>query len=204
MGGVIAEPSSAPLADYFFIAGLESSRIFDHSKANGYATSFPLGLGTTIEEYSPQQDDDDFRKKPTSVQASPDLKRNSKRFSWDKRKSISSISGLDPRTPTSNRSSVTIKASQENGLKSGGLSEDDFNAALKKFAADRDSVVAEIQVTSKEKSTPTPKPVKPRPKTQRFNLEEIQASQKSGIGSVRRRLSTINPLTRSSTSRRCK
>ena len=82
------------------------------------------------------------------------------------------------------------------------MNEADFNAALKKFAADRDSVIAEIQFTSGQVAQPN-KPVKVRPRTQRFTVEDMQTSQKNSIGSVRRRISTMNPLTRTGTSRRC-
>ncbi|KAL9084769.1 MAG: hypothetical protein Q9159_005054 [Coniocarpon cinnabarinum] len=208
-GAAFTESPGAPLADYFFIAGVESSRVFDHSKAiNGLAAP-SSGFGPTIEE-STITEEDDAVKTPvlSSVQNSPEpSKRNSKRFSWDKRKSISSISGLEPKSPASNRSSVTIKAPapQENGTRisaMSGMSDDDFNAALKRFAADRDSILAEIQVTATERTSQPPKASKPRPRTQRLRLDEMQASQKSGIGSVRRRLSTMNSLTRQNTTRR--
>ena len=81
------------------------------------------------------------------------------------------------------------------------MTDDDFDSALKKFAAERDSVLTEIQVTSGQ-ATQITKPMRIRPKTQRFALEDMQTAQKSGIGSVRRRLSTMNPLSRSGTSRR--
>lgn len=197
-----AETTSAPLADFFFIAGVETSQIFDHSMATNNLSS--PKLNTTIEEQG-QGEEDSNNVALTGVvpQGSSEAKRGSKRFSWDKRKSISSIAALEPKTPGSNRSSVTIKpTAAENARKSGDMNDADFSAALKRFAADRDSVVAEIQFTSGQVPQPN-KPVRVRPKTQRFALEDMQTSQKSGIGSVRRRLSTMNPLTRSGTSRRC-
>lgn len=194
--------SSAPLADYFFIAGIESSRIFDNrSHYNGVAPS--PRLESTIEENSPS--DTVANGRPISGADSLGAAQRHKRFSWDARKSIGSIAGLDTKASASNRSSATIRAVQQDSADAKPLTEEDFDEALKKFAADRDSVVAEIQFSAGQVAQPSkPAPVNRRPKTQRFTNEDLFSSPKSGMGSVKRRLSTMNPLSRSGTSRRCK
>lgn len=199
-----ADPtSSAPLADYFFIAGIESSRIFDSRQLFNGAVATSPRLESTIEEGSPEHTPIDD---PQNSNAdSPGPAQRHKRFSWDARKSIGSIAGLDSKVSASNRSSATIRAIPQGSSSSEGFSEEDFDQALKKFAADRDSVIAEIQFTAGQLPQPSkPAPVTRRPKTQRFTNDDLLSSPKSGMGSVKRRLSTMNPLSRSGTSRRGK
>ena len=198
MSGASANQSSVPLADYFFISGIESSRIFDVRPVSNGAAASPA-LDTTIEENgNAESESGDL---PTSPM-SPDASSRKKRFSWEARKSISSFTAIESKTTASNRSSATIKPVKEGGEQDlfGGLGQD-FDEALKKFAADRDSVLNEISFSAGQVSQPNKPAPRPKPKTQRIVNEDSQVSR-SSIGTVKRRLSTMNPLSRQSTVRR--
>ncbi|KAI9717722.1 MAG: hypothetical protein M1828_007125 [Chrysothrix sp. TS-e1954] len=186
------DPSSAPLAAYFFIAGIESSRIFDSRQIRNGVAKSPL-IGATIEEDGGQPGPEiDTSSGPAVGQ---DSQQHHKRFSYEPRKSVGSINGLESKVSGSNRSSATIRpVKQENGTQK-GFTEADFDDALKKFAADRDSMVAELQFAAGQVSQPNKPAPRPRPKTVRITGED----NKSGIGGVRRRISTMNPLSRSNT-----
>lgn len=194
--GAPADQSSAPLADYFFIAGIESSRIFDKPASNGFMSP---PLDPTLEEPAPEDPVTPTQTRPLSRNSRETVRRK-KRFSYEARKSISSIPGLE-KSSASNRSSATIRPIKENGgtVENG---ESTFDEALRKFVADRDSVLQEIRFSAGQIAQPSKPAPRPKPKTQRIVNEETQLN-KSPIGSVRRRLSTMNPLSRPSTSRRC-
>lgn len=189
--------TSAPLADYFFIAGVESSQVFDGKLA-------PEGLPTapvedTIEEDSALETYSDERPQSPAGPSSEAAKRRS-RYSFEARKSIGSMIniGSDPKSPPSNRSSITIKASEAPQVVGGsGLSDADFEQALKKFANERESFIEDIHIAAGTVPTPTTK--KPRPRTVRITQDENglgAGGLKNGVGSLRRRLSTMNSMKR--------
>ena len=127
-------------------------------------------------------------------------KRNSyqrlSRLSDDARLSIASISSTPDRKGTdSNRSSTTIKGIQIVGK--GVLNDQDFERALRKFASERDSFLSDLTLSA---GAIVPNRPKPRPKTQRIVNEDASAI-KSGLGSIRRRVSfrDMNSLKRQST-----
>ena len=124
--------------------------------------------------------------------SSPTTPRHSKRSSYhrlsrlsdDARLSIQSISLTpDKKGTDSNRSSATIKGIQINGT--AGLSDVDFERALRKFASERDSFLSDLSLSA---GAVVPNRPKSRPKTQRITNEDT-AGLKSGAGSVRRRIS---------------
>ena len=138
--------------------------------------------------------------------------RKAKRSSYQRLSSLSdeahrSIASLDlsqERNGTdSNRSSVTIKGPQVNGTSATNTwTETDFDNALKKFAAQRDSFLVDLDLTA---GAIVPNRPRPRPKTQRITSEDTVGTR-SGIGSIRRRLSTrtLNVAKRqSSVKRQC-
>lgn len=191
--------STPPLADYFFIAGIESSQIFDEQlfQANGLAASSgPAPVETTIEEDEVLDTDSP---RPQSADGlnnvdSGSAKRRS-RLSVEARKSVNSMLGPESKTE-SNRSSVTIKGAQPdvNGFvfSNPALNEVDFDNALRKFAAERESFLEEIHFSAGA----LPQMKKPkRAKTHRI-LTEDSSILKSSVGSIRRRLSTMNSLKR--------
>ena len=110
-------------------------------------------------------------------------------LSDEARMSISSLSiSPEKRGTDSNRSSVTIKGVQVNGTGAARLSDTDFENALKKFASQRDSFLSDLTLSA---GAVVPNKPRPRPKTQRIVSDDSQGP-KSGIGSIRRRISTRN------------
>jgi hypothetical protein len=148
-------------------------------------------VNTTIEEDEVLETDS---KEPNAADGpldSASTKRRS-RLSFEARKSISSILGSESLT-TSNRSSATIKGlNGETNGESGGLNEVDFDNALRKFASERENFLEEIHFSA---GTVPPKTKPKKAKTQRIISDE-SATIKSGVGSIRRRLSTMNSLKR--------
>ncbi|GAB7348272.1 hypothetical protein MBLNU459_g6257t1 [Dothideomycetes sp. NU459] len=189
-----SDASPVPLADHFFIAGIESSQIYDERTA---LSSSPPPVDATIDEETALETDPisgPRSETPTSPNTET-LKRRS-RYSWEARKSIGSIIGpLETNTIASNRSSATtLKGVQIEATPA--LSDEDFEHALRKFATERESFLEEIQVSAG--TVVPPKPSRPRPKTVRITNTEDLTTQgptaRSGIGSLRRRISTMGGL----------
>ena len=140
----------------------------------------------TIEEDKLAEAEDDYS------EFSPVKPRNTKRNSYQRlshlsdeaRFSIASISSLpDNKGTGSNRSSATIRGIQITGK--GVLNDADFDKALRKFASERDSFLSDLTLSA---GAVVPNRPKPRPKTQRI-VKEDAAGLKSGVGSIRRRIS---------------
>ncbi|KAI4758472.1 DENN-domain-containing protein [Aureobasidium sp. EXF-3400] len=191
------ESTSVPLADYFFISGIESTQIYDERE---HAAASPPPVDETIEEDIALETDSVTSPRP-STPGSPNTdrtKRGSSRYSWEARKSISSVISPGEFKPTpSNRSSATIKGLQS---ETPGLSDEDFEIALRKFASERENFLEEIQVQAGAVVPQTSRTPKPRPRTVRITSSEDAANnaaaQKGGIGGLRRRLSTMNSMKR--------
>jgi hypothetical protein len=191
MAPMVSTDTESPLADYFFIAGIESSQVFDERlQTNGAAPPSPAPVETTIEENEVLETD-------TARPPSADGSKGRSRLSHEARKSISSLLGSGSGS-ASNRSSITIKAPQ---IERWSMSEEDFDSALRKFAAERESFLEGISFTAGA----LPQINKPKKsKTQRINTDEA-GGLKGGIGSLRRKLSTMNSLKRQpSLMRQCK
>lgn len=187
-----SDASAAPLADYFFISGIESAQIFEEKLAN---IPPPAPVEDTIEEDKAL--DTSQAQRPSTPGSPTDAAKRRSRYSFEARKSIGSIiNAVEPKTPASNRSSSTIKGVQIGGS---GLNDDDFEMALRKFANERDSFMDEIQVSAGV--APPPMTKKPRPRTMKIaNDENAGASGVKGpVGSLRRRLSTMNSMKRQPT-----
>lgn len=190
------DSTSVPLADYFFISGIESTQIYDERER---ATS-PPPVDETIEEDIALETDSLSAPRP-STPGSPNTdrtKRGSSRYSWEARKSISSVVGPGEFKPTpSNRSSATIKGPVS---ETPGLSDEDFEIALRKFACERENFLEEIQIQAGAVVPQTQRTPKPRPRTVRITSSDEAANnaaaQKGGIGGLRRRLSTMNSMKR--------
>jgi hypothetical protein len=192
--------TAAPLADHFFICGVESSQIY-HEK---YAANNPPAVEDTIEEDSALETDNS--RPPTPGSPPSEAAKRRSRYSFEARKSIGSIiNTLEIQPTASNRSSATIKASPPVG--GSGLDDDAFEEALKKFASERDSFLDDIHVSAGvvQSTPPANRPQtqntsrRPRPKTLRITSDESATSGtglKSGVGSIRRRLSTMNSMKR--------
>ncbi|KAK4575354.1 hypothetical protein LTR86_001208 [Recurvomyces mirabilis] len=188
--------TAAPLADYFFISGIESSQVYEERTVT--ASTLPAApVEDTIDEEKPLETHNESR--PITPGSPTEAAKRRSRYSFEARKSIGSIiTAVDTTTSASNRSSTTIKGVTNNGV--AGLSDDAFEEALKKFASERDSFLEDIHVSAGVVPTPTQK--RQRPRTVRITQDESTlasaAGVKSGVGSLRRRLSTMNSMKRHS------
>lgn len=187
----VADLTPGPLADYFFICGIESSQVFDEK-----AVLTPA-VDATIEENEVLETDPETRPKSTELEVAPspdakDTNGRRSRLSYETRKSIGSFIQVDSgrqSTNPSNRSSATIKGIQQLG--GSGLNDEAFEIALRKFASERELFLEEIQFSAGAIAQPPKKPTKTRPKTQRIVNDEAQVPSRSGVGTLRRRLSNL-------------
>lgn len=193
-----------PLADYFFISGIESSQVYDERSqpkptslttipSPGLSSPTPLDVDETIEE-DRALETDSIRPKSQdglSLINGDTSTRSSARLSSEHRKSTGTIVGSDSKQTASNRSSTTIKGVS---LGAPGLSDQDFENALRKFASERDTFLEEIQFTAgiaqQNRATPS-KPARPRPQRIQQQQEDGVGNLRSGVGSIRRRISTM-------------
>ncbi len=170
----------------FFFVGVDSQQLRWGREEDLTSNAPQVPVEPTIEEDKLAEAED-----PSSnlIQSTP---RNSKRNSYQRlsrlsdeaRLSISSFSPAQERNGTdSNRSSTTIKAIQVNNT--AGLNDVDFEKALRKFTSERDSFLSDLTLSA---GAVVPSRPKPRPKTQRI-VNEDPSSLKSGVGSIRRRMS---------------
>jgi hypothetical protein len=150
------DPSSAPLADYFWIAGIDSVSYNDPPEApsSGHTTNgLPLVGDNTIAE-GPEEGHDEHilgsaPRGSTARHSRGSLNRLS-RLSADARNSIQSIEALDTYTG-SNRSSLTVRAVPSNGTQETakqGLSDFDFDRALFKFANERENFLDDLSFSA--------------------------------------------------------
>lgn len=184
--------SSIPLADYFFISGIESSQVYDDRAQPNCVVAPPVDVEAIIEEDKALETESSIR--PTSSEGLSNrdsIQRRSARLSFEPRKSVSSTIGPDHKNTASNRSSTTIKGIQVGGS---GLSDADFEQALRKFASERETFLEEIQFST-EVTPQQSRPPKPRLKPQRIVNEDV-GNLRSGVGSIRRRISTMSSLKR--------
>jgi hypothetical protein len=205
-----ADGSSAPLADYFFISGIESSQVYDErAQPNGINLSTsPLAsppVDETIEEDRALETDSIRPTSQEGLSNGDGNRRRSGRMS-EHRTSVGTIIGPDAKHTASNRSSTTIKGVQLLG--GSGLSEQDFENALRKFASERDNFLEEIQFTAGVAQQNRPTPTRPRPRPQRVQqagTDDGVGNLRSGVGSIRRRISTMQSSLKrqSSVARQC-
>jgi hypothetical protein len=175
------EAASTPLADFFWIAGVDGSEILEifsklgeEYRANHVQTPT---MSDTIEEDADAEEEH----LPPSERYS--FQRLSK-IEHDARQSIRSLAS-DLSFSESNRSSLTIKPSQSSSSAS-LLSDLDFDKALLKFAAERDSFLLDLSLNAGMGVQNRPKA---RTRTQKIVSPEEGNPLKSGIGSVRRHMS---------------
>ena len=199
------ETSSAPLADWFFIAGKlppspaylllqlttlagvdsEQLKWGEEEDVSKRGSSLPPAQPTIEEDHHGEIEEVATPCTPTTPRHA---KRNSvnrlSKLSNDARFSIQSINlGSEKNGTDSNRSSATIKAVQVNST--GGLNDVDFEKALRKFASERDSFLSDLSLSA---GAVVPTRPRPRPKTQKITSDEANVLKPS-IGSVRRRIS---------------
>ncbi|KAJ5949675.1 hypothetical protein N7454_001259 [Penicillium verhagenii] len=186
----------APLADYFWIAGLDGSEVFDTYKRlgeeyriNGAASPGPA-LADAIQEDADAEEEDpvDGVSRPTStlyMGASVSRRTSQQRLS-----TLSRDSG-QTNGASSNRSSATVKGASSLFRASGLFSEDfDFDQALVKFASERDTFLTDLNVSAGA-ITQNTRP-RSRVRTQKIVSDDSPQGSpgllRSGIGSVRRHM----------------
>jgi len=212
MAPVATDTSSEPLGLWFWIAGVDSEQLAwpstepeQEASANG---ALPSPVASTIEENTIEEDqaaEAGFSGAIASPISPKPEKRSSRNWSSKKsneaRLSNQSFATIERNGTASNRSSATIKGPQVNGPGT-GLSDIDFERALRKFATERDSFLSDLTLSAGAVVQNRPKA---RPKTQRI-VNEDAAGLKSGVGSIRRRISfrDINSMKRQpSVARQC-
>jgi hypothetical protein len=193
----IPEPTT-PLADFFWIAGVDGSEILDTFLRLGdeyklHGASASAGPDT-IEEDAEPEETAETKKSPASIQNGE--RGHKKRDSYGRLSKLSteaarlSIRSVESRGSGSNRSSITIQASNSSHRISNPRTDFDFDAALLKFSSEREIFLNDLSLSAGAITTSS-RP-KPRARTQKIVSEEKPASTnplKSGIGSVRRRMS---------------
>jgi len=183
---VDAESLAAPLAEHFFIAGIETSCLLDRKGAVAKCSSHADRSSSLISRGGEGREVGGIGLRPTPRAG----------ISCDKRQSIGNVMGLEQWLPQNNKRNSTI-LDHINPLNVSSMSEEDFDAALKRFAAERDTVLKEIEEQPIQDERP-----RVRSPSQRLNSPLSLHRRDKSLGSLRRRLSGINSLTRPSTSAR--
>ncbi|KKO99018.1 hypothetical protein THAR02_08889 [Trichoderma harzianum] len=202
------EGSSTPLAEYFWIAGIETV-VYDESLP---PVTHSTETTTIVEDGEPE-DEEDAASNHTKPSAARHSRQNSanrfSKLSLDGRNSVQTIEEDDGNT-RSNRSSATIKAktgiSNGSGIPNGdgifnggsmgeflGLMGDfDFDKALLKFAAERENFLEDLSFSAGAKTQARAPMVNPR--AERIRADEAEPSGRvsplrSIKGSIRRKIS---------------
>jgi hypothetical protein len=186
------DTTSAPLADYFWIAGIDSlsysSAAFSPQSANGAGPASP-SVDVTIEEGSEGEGPAPTQNVGATARATA---RHSRTNSWNRLSRLS----IEPDTPDSNRSSVTIKA-PTNGSGGDSFSEFDFDSALVKFANQRESFLDDLSFSAGLPAAQARSPMTANPRADRIKIEEgdilgstaRRSPLRSVGGSIRRKIS---------------
>lgn len=198
-----SELPSAPLADYFWIAGVDGTEILDvfqklgnEYRANNAATATGAAFTDTIEEDADAEEEQDSHADGTKRESVVGNQRAScqrlSRLSSNNNNNNQRLSfrsgDSDPNSSHSNRSSLTVKLAQS--PRGSSLMDDfDFDRALLKFASEREHFLTDLSLTAGAITSPRPRS---RLRTQKI-IHEEPASQstnllRSGIGSVRRHM----------------
>lgn len=204
--GTANDANSAPLADYFWIAGVDSLSYGQHfrlnpdtgeKEVNGIAAAAaaaasrpldspidedraletPAARGSMILQESCGADG------PTSETADVNVRLS--KLSNESRLSMYGNSADQPGYTASNRSSATIRAVPPQ-ISINGLSDDDFDRALRKFTVERDSFLDELSVSA---GAVPPATSHIHPRASRLNEDTDRPPLRSNTGSVRRHFS---------------
>lgn len=191
------DSASTPLADYFWIAGIELASLKDPSPAQ------PTNqLENTISEDAEADESEASPQAGTARASARHSRHNStnrlSKISNSDRLSFQALEELDVGT-RSNRSSTTIRPSQLNGTgQAGGESTSafgqdfDFDTALIKFAVEREKFLEDLTFSAGAKLESRPPMVNPR--TERLKgADGEQSGRMSPLrsirGSIRRKIS---------------
>jgi len=175
------EPS-APLADYFWIAGIESIAYQDFP-SSATSTQFDTAIA---EDGEP--DEEDEPNGPSKQAARHSQQNANHRLSKASvNNTVNTLDEADGNT-TSNRSSATIRAialpaaaPNQDGLLS--MADFDFDKALVKFAAERENFLDDLSFSAGAKTQARPPMVNPR--TERIKADENATGRMSPLKSIR-------------------
>jgi hypothetical protein len=200
------DTTSEPLADYFWIAGIDSLSYSDpvlsasngRDKASNGAGPPSPQVDATIEEDSEHSEGETPMSPPKGTARA--TARHSRNNSWNRLSRLSndarnSIQNLDElETTRSNRSSITIKGVPTNGNGGGALGDFDFDKALMKFANEREDFLDDLSFSAGAPIQSRPPMTNPR--ADRLRVEEgdvlgtVKRSPLRSVGgSIRRRIS---------------
>ncbi|KAJ5787313.1 hypothetical protein N7457_002303 [Penicillium paradoxum] len=186
----------APLADYFWIAGVDGTEILDtfqrlgeDYRTNG-ATSPSSALADTIQEDADAEEEHNLEGTPrpnSTLWTGAGGRSSVQRLSTLSRSSGGTITG----GTNSNRSSMTVKGASSPLRASAMFNEDfDFDSALFKFANERESFLTDLSLSAGA-ITPNTRP-RSRVRTQKIVSDDSPSPGgnllRSGIGSVRRHM----------------
>ncbi|KAH8677489.1 AEX-3 domain-containing protein [Xylariales sp. PMI_506] len=189
--------NSAPLADYFWIAGIETISYQDLP----LSTPSTQVDATIVEDGEPEEgpyDRDSVVGLPNKTTARHSRRNSGNRLS---KVSVQTLEELDGNT-RSNRSSATIRPNPAPGTgnpqEGGGsmfLGDFDFDKALWKFAAERENFLEDLSFTAGAKTQARPPMVNPR--AERIKADETASGRASPLknfrgsirGSIRRKIS---------------
>ncbi|KAK8039114.1 DENN domain-containing protein [Apiospora rasikravindrae] len=179
----------APLADYFWIAGIETISYNDFLPP----LSAPTQVDSTItEDGEPEEDESPIR---DSIIGSPPPKvtaRHSRQSSGNhnrlSKSSMHTLEEVDGNT-RSNRSSATIRPNPTPGAANEGLGnflgDFDFDKALFKFAAERENFLEDLSFSAGAKTHSRPPMVNPRTERIKADANGRMSPLKSIRGSIR-------------------
>ncbi|EXJ82536.1 hypothetical protein A1O3_06349 [Capronia epimyces CBS 606.96] len=196
-----------PLADYFWIAGLDTQQLleaFSYSRWSHEISDTNGVVESAIkEEATVDNDESSILQSPrTSVRHSRhDSYQRLSQLSDEARSAVQSFS--DATRPHSNRgstrSSVTVRPASPSpaARMSTAFTEVDFEKAMKKFTIDRETFFLDLNFNPSKPSEPSqasqaskPTPSKSRPKTQKIVVpDEPSPPLNRNFGSIRRHLS---------------
>ncbi|KAK4937497.1 hypothetical protein LTR10_021868 [Elasticomyces elasticus] len=183
--------SSWPLADHFWIAGLDGQQLSDAFSQPrwSYEVNDSNGIDSIIQEENTTANDQSSilqSPRPSINHSRHDSYQRLSQLSDEARYSIRSLNS----PVRSNRSSLTIKPTENIPAPrmSTAITEVDFEKAMKKFASDRDTFFLDLSFNSAEKAKPT-RP-KSRIQTQKIIVpDEPSPVPNRNFGSIRRHLS---------------
>ncbi|CAG8982430.1 hypothetical protein HYALB_00007109 [Hymenoscyphus albidus] len=213
------DTTSTPLADYFWIAGVDSLSYSDPiswSQNNTIKTSSTIGppsvsFDATIEEGESEGDSPKNTPRKENVTPNKAKARHSRQNSWNRLSKLTNDSRNSGAfeefdTPQSNRSSITIKgtsngdtngSSNSNGAIGGLLGDFDFDRALMKFANEREHFLDDLSFAAGAPQKVPPVAMPPPTRTPIVKVEEVEnhtpttrrSQLRSVGGSIRRRIS---------------
>lgn len=192
------DPSSVPLADYFWVAGVELLTYDDGSQTNAQV-DIPIAEDGEPENENPAPNGS-YRVATARHSRQNSANRLSK-LSFDGRSTPSILDGSDD-TTRSNRSSATIKAAAAPSAQNGSappagdntmpmMGDFDFDKALVKFAAEREDFLDDLSFSAGARVQSRQPMVNPR--AERIRADDVPSGRMSPLkslkGSFRRKIS---------------